>query len=243
MCKPLSQFKRSGKMLKIGPKQFVASLDVDAQNGFTELCPDELPIPDGHKIVDALNTQATLAKYRLGSKDAHPRNALWVATEKHPAFSELKNSENMRHYWPIHCVPGTKGFELISGLPHPKDYDYFVWKGIEPDMHPYGACYHDLKEKLSTGLIEYLRHKQVTTILVGGLATDYCVKMSVLQLLKAGFNVIVNLDACRGLDAFSTQKALEEMKMAGAKIITSIKELQLLEPEQLVVHNKNVAYK
>ena len=40
----------------------------------------------------------------------------------------------MYHYWPLHCVPSTKGFELISGLPHPKDYDYFIWKGIEPDM-------------------------------------------------------------------------------------------------------------
>lgn len=230
-------------MLKIGPKQFVASLDVDAQNGFTELCPNELPIPDGHKIVDALNSQAALAKYRVGSKDAHPETALWVATEKNPAFSELKDSKNMYHYWPIHCVPNTKGFELIAGLPHPKDYDYFVWKGIEPDMHPYGACYHDLQEKLSTGLIEYLHHKNVTTVLVGGLATDYCVKISVLQLLKEGFTVIVNLDACRGLDAFSTQKALKEMEIAGAKIIANITQLQFPEAEQLVVHNKNVSYK
>jgi nicotinamidase/pyrazinamidase len=229
-------------MLQIGPKQFIASLDVDTQNGFTDRCPDELPVPEGDKVVDALNTQATFSKYRIGSKDAHPATPYWLATETNPAFSEI-HAKNMRHYWPKHCIPGTEGFKLVSGLPHPSDYDYYIWKGIEPDMHPYGACYHDLQEKLSTGLIEFLHHRNVTTVLVGGLATDYCVKVSVLQLLKAGFRVILNLDACRGLDPFTTQQALEDMQAAGAEIIYSSTELQLLEPEQVVVNNKNVIYK
>ncbi len=205
-------------MLLIGPKQFVASLDVDAQNGFTEHCPDELPVPDGHTIVEALNAQAKLASYRIGSKDAHPANPEWLASETHPIFS-LLNKKNMQHYWPKHCVPGTEGFKLVTGLPHPSEYDYYVWKGIEPDMHPYGACYHDLQEKLSTGLIEFLLYKNITTVLVGGLATDYCVKTSVLQLLKAGFRVILNLAACKGLDPLSTEEAIEQMQNAGAEVV------------------------
>ncbi len=64
---------------------------------------------------------------------------------------------------------------------------------------PYGTCFHDLAERRSTGLIEFLHARGVTTVLAGGLATDYCVKTSVLQLRRAGFRVIVHLDACRGI--------------------------------------------
>lgn len=67
-------------------------------------------------------------------------------------------------------MPGTPGFELLDDLPAPLDYDYFVWKGVEPDLHPYGACYHDLAEKRSTGVIEFLRQNDVDLVLVGGLA-------------------------------------------------------------------------
>ncbi len=226
-------------MLKIGSKRFVASFDVDAQNGFTELCPNELPVPNGQKIVPALNTQATFAAYRIGSKDAHPANPHWLASEAHPIFSAIQ-AKNMRHYWPKHCVPGTEGFKSISGLPKPTEYDYFIWKGVEPDMHPYGACYHDLHDKLSTGVIEFLYHKKVTTVLIGGLATDLCVKTTALQLLKAGFRVILNLAASRGLNPTAEQLAIRQMKAAGAEIITSTLELILVETEQVVVHNKNV---
>ena len=212
-------------MLKIDSKSFVASLDVDTQNGFTELCPDEIPIPGGHEIIDALNAQAALAQFRIGSKDAHPANPFWLASEAHPPFSALHQADNMRHYWPKHCVAGTEGFKLVTGLPHPCEYDYFVWKGMEPDMHPYGACYHDLQEKLSTGLIEYLRCHKVTTVLVGGLATDYCVKTTVLQLLAAGFKVVVNLEACRGVSLVSVQEAIVQMQQAGAVIIDSIQQV------------------
>ena len=52
-------------------KAQVASFDVDAQNTFTPLCPDELPVPEGNCIVDELNAQAKWANYRVGSKDAH----------------------------------------------------------------------------------------------------------------------------------------------------------------------------
>ena len=78
----------------------------------------------------------------------------------------------------------------------------------------YGACYHDIAERLSTGVIEFLRQKSVTTVIVGGLATDYCVKTTVMQLLRADFQVIVNMAACRGLTPATTQRALAAMRQA-----------------------------
>ena len=134
----------------------IASLDIDAQKGFTPLCPNELPVAGGDTIVAALNAQAALATLRTGSKDAHPANAPWVVTEPGAMLQPLALA-NADLTWPAHCVPGTPGFELLDGLPAPIDYDFFVWKGVEPDLHPYGACYHDLAERRSTGLIEFLQ--------------------------------------------------------------------------------------
>lgn len=194
-----------------------ASFDVDCQKGFTPLCPDELPVPGGDEITDALNSQAELGCIRVGSKDWHPASALWLADKEHPQFTPVEG-ENMDIRWNAHCIAGTRGAELLDGLPHPSQYDYFVWKGMEPDMHPYGGCFHDMAEKLPTGAAEFLKQKGITTVIVGGLATDYCVKTTALQLARAGFNVIVNLAACRGIAPDTTAAAVDEMKKAGITV-------------------------
>ncbi|NNM59247.1 MAG: isochorismatase family protein [Legionellales bacterium] len=204
-----------------------ASLDIDAQCTFTPLCPTELPVPEGNTIVGELNAQAQFADYRIGTKDAHSPNAIWVADEAHPIFTPIEGA-NVDVRWPLHAVPGTRGFELIEGLPPVTEYDFFVWKGMEPDLHPYGACYHDLADKMSTGLIEFLRQHNIQVVIAGGLATDLCVKVTVLQLLRAGFKVILNLGACRGISPDAIEKALGAMKDEGAIIIHSAAELPLI---------------
>ena len=203
-----------------------ASFDIDPQKGFTPLCPDELPVNEGHLLAPFLNKQAALARLRIVSKDAHPPAAIWKATQEAPLFSPV-SGENVDIRWHMHCVPGTPGFELIDGLPAVNDYDYVVYKGVEPDMHPYGACYHDLKDSLSTGVIEYLQQQQIKTVICGGLATDYCVKLTALQLAKAGFDVIVNLEACRGIAPDTIATALEALSTANVKIIQGLSELEL----------------
>jgi nicotinamidase/pyrazinamidase len=207
-------------MITIPSKSLVASFDVHAQYSFTPECEDELPVAEGTEIVTELNSQAQLASVRIGSKEAHHPNAIWVASKEYPQFSSIVG-ENVDIRWNAHARVGTKGFELLAGLPKITDYDYFVWQGIELDMHPYGACYHDLAEKLSTGVIEFLKCKNIMTIIVGGLATDYCVKTTVLQLIRAGFDVIVNLGACRGIHEKTIADAIDEMQSVGAAFIKS----------------------
>lgn len=201
--------------MKLPAKAQVASLDIDAQYTFTPVCPDELPVAGGDEIAIELNRQSAFAAWRVGSKDAHSPRALWVSDDQHPTGSPIEGS-NMDTRWPPHAIPGTKGFELLDGLPHPADYDFFVWKGVEPDMHPYGACYHDLQQRLSTGLIEFLESKRVSTVLVGGLATDYCIRHTVDQLLDAGFSVVVNRAAIRGVADDTSRHAIAEMIQRGA---------------------------
>lgn len=211
-------------MKALNPRN-TAAFDVDAQYAFTPECPQELPVEGATEIVNALNEQATLASLRVGSKDAHSPKAVWVVDETKPMFSQIEG-DNVDIAWNLHAVPGTKGFELIAGLPKPVEYNYFVWKGVELDMHPYGACYHDLSEKMSTGVIEYLKLNEIGNVIVGGLATDYCVKTTALQLQRAGFNVFVNLQACRGIAKGSVAEAIKEMQQAGIVVVATTKELR-----------------
>jgi len=201
----------------IPDKSKTASFDIDAQKGFTPICPGELPVPEGDRIADSLNRQAEFASIRVGSKDWHSMNAVWIADNENPQFTPVEG-ENVDIRWNAHCIAGTEGSELLQGLPRPAEYDFFVWKGMEKDMHPYGACYHDLGEKMSTGVIEFLKHKGIENIIAGGLATDYCVKTTALQLKKAGFNVIVNLEACRGIAEDTIAAAVDEMGKAGITV-------------------------
>ncbi|MDD1796377.1 isochorismatase family protein [Enterovibrio sp. ZSDZ42] len=204
----------------------IASIDVDPQKTFTPLCPSELPVHEGHLIGQALNHQAKHAQLRVLTKDAHPANAVWVVDTHDKMLKPLKHA-NADLTWVSHAVPGTEGFKVIPDLPNITEYDHVIWKGIEPDLHPYGACFHDIQEKLSTGLIEWLTAKQVKVVLVGGLATDYCVKTTALQLKQHGqFDVWVNLEACRGIAHDTTVVACKEMIEAGIHVIGSLAEFQ-----------------
>lgn len=208
-------------------KSHTASFDVDPQRGFTPLCPDELPVAEGDQIVDELNVQAQFGYYRILSKDCHPPEAPWVARTPEEIMTPVVGDyPGLDIKWPPHCVIGTEGNRLIPGLPAEADYDLVIEKGGDPLKHPYGACYQDLAESETTGAIEWLCERQIKAVIIGGLATDYCVKTTVLQLLRAGFRVIVNLAGCRGVAAETSKTACAEMRSAGAELIASSSELE-----------------
>ena len=205
-------------------KNQIAAFDIDAQQTFTPLCPDELPVAGGDEIAAELNAQAQFASLRVTSRDAHSPKAVWIANDEHAPLTPVTGYADSDLYWPSHAIVGTKGFEFIPGL-DPKAYAFQVYKGIEPGKHPYGACYHDLKDTLSTGVIEFLQSRGIKAVICGGLATDYCVKNTVLQLVRAGFTVILNLAACRGIAPDTVAAALDEMRGAGVVIVNSSAEL------------------
>jgi nicotinamidase/pyrazinamidase len=208
-------------------KNHTASHEVDPQKGFTPFCPNELPVPDGHNIVNELNRQSTYAKLRTVSKDVHPNNAIWIANETTPQFTslEIDDEKNIDIAWNPHCISGTIGSELIPGLPKITDYNFVVYKGVEPNLHPYSGVYHDLQKKLTTGLVEYYSHNNIDTIIIGGLALDYCVKDTAIDLANRGFRVIVNLGATRAINE-DINKTILNMKMFGIVIIKSLDEIQ-----------------
>ena len=219
-------------------RDYTMSIDVDAQKGFSPLCPDELPIPGGDLIVDELNRNATFAKLRVGSKDCHPANAVWIADDENPTFSPIEGyGQNVDVRWPSHCLSGTKGSELLPGLPAPEEYDYFVWKGMEPNLHPYGMFYHDIEQKLSTGLIEFLMANiEIDTFIIGGLALDYCVYETIRQLIfflemcgETDCKIILNLASTAGVATDTSQKALTDIKNMGVIVIDNVDQLTIID--------------
>jgi len=206
----------------------VASFDVDPQCGFSGICPDELPVKGALEIVPELNKQALKAGFRLASKDTHNPEGIWIATKENPQFSPV-GTKNVDIRWNRHCQVGTKGFEFLPFLPNPLEYDFVAYKGMEADSHPYGACYQDLGDTRSTGVIEFLKVKNVTTVIVAGLALDYCVKTTAIQLKKAGFDVVVNLAGCKSIDFNgSKQAAIDEMAKLNIKFIESSEDIVIL---------------
>lgn len=194
----------------------IVSIDIDAQRAFSPLCPQELPVAGATEIVPELNAQAALADKRVLTRDAHGARAVWIAPD-HAHMLQPLSYPNADTTWVRHAEVGSDGFLPLPGLPAPADYHFLVFKGCDDDMHPYGACFQDLHDRISTGLLEWLRAQRTKIVLVGGLATDYCVKVSVLQLLRHGdWQVWVNRAACRGIAEHTTQAAFVEMRAAGA---------------------------
>lgn len=205
-------------------KNRTATFDVDAQKGFTPICPDELPVAGGETLAPVLNAMARLGRFRVGSKDAHSASAAWVNPDRSLMASTTGLVEAPLH-WPSHCVVGTEGFELLDGLPSPQDYDYFIWKGVERDLHPFGACFHDVSERRTTGVIEVLKGQGIERVVVGGLAYDFCVKDTAIQLARAGFEVIVVKEACRAISDETAAVATQAMGEAGVRIVDNMTEV------------------
>ncbi|MDC5820113.1 isochorismatase family protein [Vibrio europaeus] len=206
-------------------KTTTASIDVDPQKGFSELCPKELPVQGALEIVEELKRNHSKALVRLVSRDMHPPGAAWEA-ETPEKMLEPVGLPEVDIKWNPHCVVGTAGVELLPGLPDIRDYDFQINKGIDPDAHPYGAFYHDQADTLSTGGIEFLRAKQIDTVIVGGLALDFCVKKSVEQLLDAGFKVILNLASTRAVFPDNANNVANALAEKGVILIENAKGLE-----------------
>ena len=216
-------------------KNKTVSHNVDPEKGFTPLCPNELPVPGGDEIVEELNGQNTKTDYISLSMDVHPPDADWEATPNKPQLS-IVGLPNVDVRWNRHCVSGTYGCQLLDGLPSISEYNYFVAKGFVHDMHPYSSCYHDLDKKISTGLIEWYNQHNITTVIVGGLALNVednplCVGHTVIDLSNAGFQVILNMGAVRGLGSKEGQEKFIEMlkEKYGILVVDSYNDIEVIE--------------
>ena len=183
-----------------------ALIVVDIQNDF---CPwGALGVKGGDEIVAPANRLADRFKHCVYTRDWHPEN--------HCSFNETP--EFMDGSWPVHCVQDTPGAEFHPYL-HVMDDSWIVSKATEPDKEAYSAFD-------GTSLEEQLRAKAISRIFICGLATDYCVRATALDGLQLGLEVVVILNACRGVDVppGSVAQAISEMREAGV-VFCSTEEL------------------
>lgn len=183
---------------------------VDVQNDF---CPGgALAVAEGDQIIPVINQLMPLFPLVVATEDWHPAN--------HISFKERGGP------WPPHCVQNTSGAEIHPGIDQ-KEIDLLFRKAATPDDDPYSG-FKGFDEK-GRSLDEALKHSGVKTLYVTGLATDYCVRATVLDGLKNGYEVMVVTDAMRAVnvDPGDGQRAMEEMSGKGARLTTSREVLQI----------------
>ena len=188
-----------------------ALLIVDFQNDFTP--GGALPVAEGDRIAAPINRLLDSFDLVIATRDWHPEDhGSFVGAEVDPAKWRGVDPPGI---WPVHTVQGTPGAELHPALEQAK-VDVVIDKGQDPNSQGYSAFQETL-------LGDLLRERGVDRLYVAGLATDYCVKSSVLDARRLGFDVTVIEDAVRGVDVQpgDSERALEEMRDAGAEIANS----------------------
>ncbi len=195
---------------------------VDIQNDF--LPGGALAVPAGDEVIPVANRLLDCFPLIAATQDWHPANHGSFASQ-HPgrhAGDVVDLNGIPQILWPDHCVQGTTGAAFAPGFAVERVQRIFH-KGLERELDSYSGFF-DNRRLRSTGLGEFLRERGATEIAIAGLATDYCVKFSVLDAIQLGFRVRVIADACRGVDLHpgDSARALQEMQDAGARIVTSL---------------------
>jgi nicotinamidase/pyrazinamidase len=185
-----------------------ALLIVDVQNDF---CPGgALAVPGGDRVVPILTRLAE----RMGALGL----PVYASRDWHPSDSAHFVTGGGR--WPVHCVAGSDGARLHRELRLPPAA-MIVTKGVRPDEEGYSAFDGTVAGR--GRLLDDLHARGVNRLYVGGLATDYCVRASVLDALASGLQVTVIDDAIAAVDVEpgDGDRAMAEMQAAGAEFASS----------------------
>ncbi len=173
---------------------------VDFQNDFTP--GGALEVPHGDEIAGRVSELLDSGRFDLvvATRDWHPADHGSFDTADPPGI------------WPVHCVQGTEGAELHSGLDRSR-VDVVVDKGQDPQVEGYSGFQ-------ATELEQVLRDRGIDKVTLVGLATDYCVRHTALDALRAGFAVEVDREGVRGIDVQpgDVERTFAEITEAGGLI-------------------------
>lgn len=198
-----------------------ALIIVDIQNDFCEGGSLEVKeaskiIPVANKLIDKFEKNGD---FIAATMDWHPANHgsfASVSGGEIGAIGELNGIPQV--WWPDHCIQRTYGAELHPDL---KTIENKVYKGSDPGIDSYSGFFNASGNK--TDLDDFLKTNDIDTLYILGLATDYCVKFTVLDALKLGYKVFLVKDGCKGvnLNLKDSENAISEMEKNGAIIVSS----------------------
>lgn len=197
-----------------------ALIVIDVQNDF---CPGgALAVPGGDEILPLVNRLIDAFDHVVLTQDWHPKSHSSFASshEGQAPFGSVRMPYGEQTLWPDHCVQGTVGAEFHRDLVRTKA-ELIIRKGFRQDIDSYSAFYEN-DRTTPTGLAGYLRERELTKLVLVGLATDFCVAYSALDAARLGFATTVALDACRAIDlGGSLAVAEEQMRKAGVTLTES----------------------
>ncbi|HUE81172.1 MAG TPA: nicotinamidase [Pyrinomonadaceae bacterium] len=175
-----------------------ALIVVDVQNDF---CPGgALAVERGDEVIQPLN--------KLISEFLERGELVVKSRDWHPPIT--KHFAKYGGAWPIHCVQNTPGAEFHPDLiSDPRIRIISKGMGDEDNYSAFDG----------TELADLLREHNVNEVWVGGLATDYCVKNTVLDGLREGFAVKAVEEAMRAVKPEDAEKTIDEMRRAGAEVV------------------------
>ncbi len=197
---------------------------VDVQGDFTEWKKGSLAVPGTDRAYVDMVRRATSLLSKAGftmyaTQDWHPSDHISFFTS-HPGkkpFETVDIGGRKQVLWPPHCVQGTEGAKVLV------DNNIFlaiVKKGQDKNFDSYSGFQDDGGAK--TELDRILKARGIESIVIYGIATDYCVKATAVDALASGYKVVVIEELCRGVAMETTQKALEEMKAKGIVVMRSL---------------------
>ena len=187
-----------------------ALIVVDVQNDFCE--GGSLPVSGGAKV--ASDIAEILHHWTRKDPKAPPYDVV-VATKDHhiDPGDHWSDEPDFEHSWPVHCKVGTDGEAFHPNL-DPQPFDAIFRKG------EHAAAYSGFEgvDNDGTSLADWLRARGVDEVDVCGIATDHCVRATVLDAVREGFRTRVLTDLCAGVASQTTEAALAEMRQAGAQV-------------------------
>lgn len=193
---------------------------VDVQNGFTP--GGNLAVANADQIIPCINQLAQQFHNVVLTQDWHPHNHISFA-DNHPgkqAFETIELDYGSQVLWPSHCVQGTQDAELHPDLNIPTA-QLIIRKGFHRNIDSYSA-FKEADQKTRTGLAAYLKERDIDTVYITGIATDFCVAWTAIDATELGFNTYVIEDATKAIDLNgSLQQAWQQMLASGVQRIMS----------------------
>ena len=206
------------------PFSRAALIIIDVQNDF---CPGgALEVKNGDEVIEPLNRLASLfASHQcrvVATQDWHPPDHVSFAAShvgKAPGETVNLPGSGIQVLWPVHCVQGTRGAAFHEGLDLGK-LNLIIRKGFCAGMDSYSAFFEN-DHTTSTGLNSFFRALSIDTLVLGGLATDYCVLYNALDAAALGYKTIVAGDAVRGVNLLAGSVDQAYRQLAGAGVIVA----------------------
>ncbi|WP_282052990.1 bifunctional nicotinamidase/pyrazinamidase [Phaeobacter inhibens] len=193
-----------------------ALIVIDVQMDF---CPGgALAVPEGDQVVAPIN--AMMAQYDavLMTQDWHPGDHSSFASQHRDAaeYDMIEMPYGPQVLWPDHCVIDSVGAQFHPDLD--LRGDLILRKGYRREIDSYSAFFEN-DQSTATGLHGYLQERGISDVTLVGLATDFCVAFSALDAARLGYDVTVDLTACRAIDLDgSLAAAISKMQTAGVHL-------------------------